>query len=63
MYMFSLVEVLHYKPQFVGSIPDRVTGFFIWLDPSNHPMALGSTRPLTEMSTWDICCGAKVANL
>jgi hypothetical protein len=29
----------------VGSIPYEVTGFF------HHSMALGSTQPLTEMST------------
>jgi hypothetical protein len=33
------------------SIPDEVTGFFNWPDPSSRTMALGSTKPLTEMST------------
>jgi hypothetical protein len=32
------------------SIPD-VIGFFNWPNPSSHTMALGSTQPLTEMST------------
>jgi hypothetical protein len=34
-----------------GSIPDEIIGFFILTDPSSHIMALGSTQPLTEMST------------
>jgi hypothetical protein len=34
-----------------GSIPDEVTGFFNWPNPSSCSMALGSTQPLTEMST------------
>jgi hypothetical protein len=35
----------------VGSIPDEVTGFFIWPNPSSRIMTLESTQPLTEMST------------
>jgi len=34
-----------------GLIPDGVTGFFHWHNPSGRTMALGSTQPLTEMST------------
>jgi hypothetical protein len=34
-----------------GSIPDGVTGFFSWPNPSNRTMTLGSTKPLTEIST------------
>ena len=34
-----------------GSIPDGVTGNFHWHNPSGRTMALGSTQPLTEMST------------
>jgi hypothetical protein len=34
----------------VGSIPD-VIWFFNWPNPYSHTMALGSTQPLTEMST------------
>jgi hypothetical protein len=34
-----------------GSIPDEVTRFFSWSNPPSHTMALGSTQPLTEMST------------
>jgi hypothetical protein len=45
-----------------GSIPNEFIGFF---NSSSHPMALGSTQPLTEMSTrslpggkgW-LACGA-----
>jgi hypothetical protein len=31
--------------------PDEVTAFFNWPNPSSRIMALGSTQPLTEMST------------
>jgi hypothetical protein len=41
----------------VGSIPDRVIGFFIDMNPSDCIMALGSTQPLTEMSTRSISWG------
>jgi hypothetical protein len=34
-----------------GSIPKDVTGFFDWLNPSSHIMALGLTQALTEIST------------
>jgi hypothetical protein len=34
-----------------GSIPDGVTGIFLWLNPSGRIVALGSTKPLTEMTT------------
>jgi hypothetical protein len=34
-----------------GSIPDVVLRFFKRHDPSSRTMALGSTQPLTEMST------------
>jgi hypothetical protein len=34
-----------------GSNPDEATGFFNRPNPSSRTMALGSTRPLTEMST------------
>jgi hypothetical protein len=34
-----------------GSIPYGVTGIFQWLNPSVRIVALGSTQPLTEMST------------
>jgi len=34
-----------------GSIPDDVIGIYHWHNPSGRTMALGSTQPLTEMST------------
>jgi hypothetical protein len=34
-----------------GSIPDEINGSFNLSDPSSRTMALGSTQPLTEMST------------
>jgi hypothetical protein len=33
---------------------DEVNGFFNWLNPSSGTMALGSTQPLTEMSTGNL---------
>jgi hypothetical protein len=40
-----------------GSIPDSVKDFFIDINPSDRTMALGSTQPLTEMSTRSISLG------
>jgi hypothetical protein len=40
-----------------GSIPAGVTGSFHWHNPSDLTMALGSTQPLTEMSTRSISWG------
>jgi hypothetical protein len=40
-----------------GSIPDDVTGFFQGHNRSGLTMALGSTQPLTEMSTRNISWG------
>jgi hypothetical protein len=37
-----------------GSIPDGVIGFFYWRNPSGHPLTLGLTKPLTEMSTRNV---------
>jgi hypothetical protein len=42
-----------------GSIPDGVIGIFHWQNPSGRIMALGSTQPLTEISTRNISCGCK----
>jgi hypothetical protein len=40
-----------------GSIPNGVTGNFQWHNPSGRTMALGSTQPVTEMSTRCILWG------
>ena len=40
-----------------GSIPDGVIGIFHWHNPSDRTVALGSTQPLTEMSTRSISWG------
>jgi hypothetical protein len=37
-----------------GSIPDQVTRFFISPNFSSSTVVLGSTHPLTEMSTWNL---------
>jgi hypothetical protein len=44
-----------------GSIPNGFTGIFHWHNPSSCTMALGLTRPLTQMSTRIISWGVKVA--
>jgi len=40
-----------------GSNPTGVSGFFIDISPSDRTMALGSTQPLTEISTRSISWG------
>jgi hypothetical protein len=40
-----------------GSIPDEIIGFFNCPNPSRRTMALGSTQPLTEMSTRNLPWG------
>jgi hypothetical protein len=47
--MRSLISFISWK--IAGSIPDKVIGFFNGPTPSSRTMALGSTQPLTEMST------------
>jgi hypothetical protein len=42
-----------------GSIPDGVMEFFIDINSSDRTMTLGSTQPLTEMSTRCIFPGGK----
>jgi hypothetical protein len=40
-----------------GSIPDGVIGIFRYHNSSDRAMALGSTQPLTEISTRSISLG------
>jgi len=40
-----------------GSIPDGLIEIFHWHNPSDRTMALGSTQPVTEMSTRSISWG------
>jgi hypothetical protein len=47
--------------QVADSIPDGVSGFFHWHNPVGRTMALGSTQPLTEMSTGNISWGVNAA--
>ena len=44
-----------------SSIPDGVFGIFHGHNPSVRTMVLGSTQPLTEMSTRNISLGVKAA--
>jgi hypothetical protein len=43
--------------KFEGSIPDGVIRFFNWPNPSSRTVTMGSTQPLTEMSTRDLLGG------
>jgi hypothetical protein len=47
----SRIKLLILMGLVAGSIPDGVTGIFQWLNPSGRIVALGSTQPLTDMST------------
>jgi hypothetical protein len=53
---FSCSLLKHYATnrKVAGSNRDEVIEFFNWPNPSSRNMALGSTQPLTEMSTWNI---------
>jgi hypothetical protein len=42
---------------FVGSIPDGVTGIFRWHNPSGKTVTLGLSQPLTENNTRNISWG------
>ena len=59
--MAQLVEEHATSRKVAGSIPNGVTGIFHWHNPSGRTMALGSTQPLTEMSTRNISWGVKAA--
>jgi hypothetical protein len=50
----KLRRIYYFFAKVAGSIPNEVIGFFNWRIPSSHIMALGSTRPLTEISTRDL---------
>jgi hypothetical protein len=43
--------------KFAGLISDGVTGIFYWHKPSGRTMTLGTTQPLTEISTRNISWG------
>jgi len=58
--MAHLVEALRYKA--VVSIPDGFIAIFHWWNPSGFTMALGSTQPVTKMSTRNISWGLKVTS-
>jgi hypothetical protein len=47
----GLGTMLQARKKVAGSIPDDVIEFFSWPNPSSRTMVLGSTQPLTEMST------------
>jgi hypothetical protein len=55
----QLVEALHYKLEGHGFDSRRCHWNFHWHNPSGCTVALGSTQPLTEMSTRSISWGGK----
>jgi hypothetical protein len=59
--MAQLVGALRYTQKVAGSIPDRILGIFQLPNSSCSTTALGSTQPLTKMSTRDIPWGIKAA--
>jgi hypothetical protein len=46
-----MVEDYVKRQTVVGSIADEATGIFNWPNSSSRIIALGSTQPLTDMST------------
>jgi hypothetical protein len=53
----TVVKVLRYKSEGRWFDPRWCHEFFIDINPSDRTMALGSTQPLTEMSTGSISWG------
>ena len=53
----TVVKVLYYKSEGRWFDPSWCQGFFIDIKPSDRTMTLGSTEPLTEMSTTSIFWG------
>jgi hypothetical protein len=53
------VQLRHYSTNrnVSVSITDEVIGFFNFPNPSNRTMTMGSTQPLTEMSTRNLLGG------
>jgi len=57
--IFLLSDTHSTNQKVAGSIPDDVIGIFHCYNPSDRSMDLGSTQPLTEMSTRSISWGVK----
>ena len=55
----QFIEALRYKPAGRGLYSNGVTGILHW----HNPSFLGSTQPLTEMSTRNISWGGKAAGV
>jgi hypothetical protein len=54
-----LVRVLSYSRKAASSIPQGVIWIFCWRNPFGCTIVLGSTQPLTDMSTNDISWGSR----
>jgi hypothetical protein len=57
----TVVKVLRYESEGHWFDSRWCHGIFHWHNPSDHTMAVGSTQPLTEMSTRSIYWGVKAA--
>jgi len=57
----QLVESLCFKLEGRGFDSPCFIGIFYWHNPSGCTMTLGSTQPLSEMSTMNISWGVKAA--
>jgi hypothetical protein len=57
--MTAVIIMMHYvtSRKVAGSIPEELTAIFNWYILSSRTMALGLTRPLTEMSTVNLSGG------
>jgi hypothetical protein len=53
LFFLFCVPFYHYvtSQKVAHSIPDEVTGFFNWANPSSHTITLWSTQLIAEMST------------
>jgi hypothetical protein len=52
--LYDAILLVQAESEGPGSIPDNVIGRFNRPSASNHTLALGSTQPLTEMTTWSL---------
>jgi hypothetical protein len=58
IYIYTIIKMYCATNRKVaGSIADGVIGIFHWHNPSDRTVAMGSTQPLTEMSTRSISWG------
>jgi hypothetical protein len=52
VFVCTKISLFHFWNQHI--LGDEVIGFFNWPNPSSRTMTLGSSQPLTEMSTTNL---------